>query len=72
MYGLIGKMTAAPGKRDELISILLEGVAAMPNRRSGADTAALRFEDQVGQTSRADSFPSGHSPRQSGWRIGLL
>jgi quinol monooxygenase YgiN len=30
MYGLIGKMIAAPGKRDELISILLEGVAAMP------------------------------------------
>jgi quinol monooxygenase YgiN len=30
MYGLIGKMTAAPGKRDELISILLEGVATMP------------------------------------------
>jgi quinol monooxygenase YgiN len=30
MYGLIVKMTAAPGKRDELISILLEGVASMP------------------------------------------
>jgi quinol monooxygenase YgiN len=30
MYGLIGKMTAAPGKQDELISILLEGIATMP------------------------------------------
>jgi quinol monooxygenase YgiN len=30
MYGLIGKMMAVPGKRDELISILLEGVAGMP------------------------------------------
>jgi quinol monooxygenase YgiN len=30
MYGLIAKMIAAPGKRDELISILLEGVATMP------------------------------------------
>ena len=30
MYGLIGKMTAVAGKRDELISILLEGVAEMP------------------------------------------
>jgi len=30
MYGLIGKMTAIAGKRDELISILLEGVAGMP------------------------------------------
>ena len=30
MYGLIGKMTAVAGKRDELISLLLEGVAGMP------------------------------------------
>jgi len=30
MYGLIGKMTATPGRRDALISILLEGVADMP------------------------------------------
>lgn len=30
MYGLIGKMLAAPGRRDDLIAILLEGVAGMP------------------------------------------
>jgi quinol monooxygenase YgiN len=30
MYGMIGKMVAAPGKRDELISLLLQGTAAMP------------------------------------------
>jgi quinol monooxygenase YgiN len=30
MYGLIGKMTAAAGKRDELITILLAGVGSMP------------------------------------------
>jgi quinol monooxygenase YgiN len=30
MYGLIGKMTVAPGKRDQLVSILLEGSASMP------------------------------------------
>ena len=30
MYGLIGKMIAAPGKRDELISILLDGTKDMP------------------------------------------
>lgn len=30
MYGLIGKMTAVDGKRDELVSILVEGVAGMP------------------------------------------
>ena len=30
MYGLIGKMKAAPGQRDALISILLDGVSGMP------------------------------------------
>lgn len=30
MYGLMGKMTAVPGQRDTLITILLEGVTEMP------------------------------------------
>jgi quinol monooxygenase YgiN len=30
MYGLIGKMTTAPGQRDALIAILTEGVTDMP------------------------------------------
>src|SRR5688572_10442479 len=30
MYGLIGKMRAAPGRWDELIAILLNGVSGMP------------------------------------------
>ncbi len=30
MYGLIGKMNAAPGQRDALIAILLEGTGEMP------------------------------------------
>lgn len=30
LYGLIGKMTAVAGKRDELMAILLEGVSGMP------------------------------------------
>ena len=30
MYGLIGKMTAVAGRRDELIGILLEGTGEMP------------------------------------------
>jgi quinol monooxygenase YgiN len=30
MYGLIGKMIAANGKRDELVAILLQGTEAMP------------------------------------------
>lgn len=30
MYGLIGKIKAAPGKRSELIAILTEGTGRMP------------------------------------------
>lgn len=30
MYGLIGKITTAPGKREEFIGILLAGTKAMP------------------------------------------
>ena len=30
MYGLIGKMTAVPGKRDELARAMLDGTTAMP------------------------------------------
>lgn len=30
MYGLIGKMTVAAGKRDEVIAAMLENVGAMP------------------------------------------
>lgn len=29
MYGLIGKIEAAPGQRDALISVLIEGTAGM-------------------------------------------
>lgn len=30
MYGLIGRMSAVPGQRDQLIAILLEGIGGMP------------------------------------------
>ncbi|WP_119271008.1 putative quinol monooxygenase [Taklimakanibacter deserti] len=30
MYGLIGKMRAKPGKRDDLLAILLNGIDSMP------------------------------------------
>ena len=30
MFGLIGKITAAPGQRDALATILLDGTQAMP------------------------------------------
>ncbi|MBS7545897.1 putative quinol monooxygenase [Ancylobacter oerskovii] len=34
MYGLIGRMIAAPGKREELLGILLAEIAPMPGCRS--------------------------------------
>jgi quinol monooxygenase YgiN len=30
MFGMIGKMTAAPGKRAELVALLLQATGAMP------------------------------------------
>ena len=30
MFGLIGKMRAAPGRRDELLAILLDSTGSMP------------------------------------------
>jgi quinol monooxygenase YgiN len=57
MYGLIGKMTAVEGKRDELIGILLEGTKAMPGclsyivAKDPADTTSIWvtevWEDQA-------------------------
>ena len=47
MYGLIGKMRATPGKRDELLAILLGSTGAMPGclsyviARDPADADAL-------------------------------
>lgn len=34
MYGLIGRMTAKPGQRDELVAAILEGSGTMPGCRS--------------------------------------
>lgn len=34
MYGLIGRMKAAPGQRDALIALLLDDVGAMPGCHS--------------------------------------
>jgi quinol monooxygenase YgiN len=47
MYGLIGKIRAAPGKRDELLAILLDATGALPGCLSyivagdPADTSAI-------------------------------
>jgi len=34
MYGLIGRMLASPGKREELLAIMLDGSTSMPGCRS--------------------------------------
>lgn len=47
MYGLIGKMLAQPGRRDELITLLLAGTGSMPGclsyvvARDAADPNAI-------------------------------
>ena len=47
MYGLIGKMRATPGKREELLQLLLEATDSMPGclnyivSRDPADTTAI-------------------------------
>jgi quinol monooxygenase YgiN len=47
MYGLIGKMRAVPGKRDQLLHVLLQGTRSMPGclnyiiSRDPADTSAI-------------------------------
>jgi quinol monooxygenase YgiN len=47
MYGLIGKMTAAAGKREELIKILLDGVANMPGCISYVVAKDVRDADGI-------------------------
>jgi quinol monooxygenase YgiN len=47
MYGLIGKMRTVPGKRDELLGILMEATASLPGclnyivARDPVDTTAI-------------------------------
>ena len=46
-YGLIGKMTAAPGKRDDLIDLLLAGVSDMPGCLSYVVARDLEDDDAI-------------------------
>ena len=46
-YGLIGKMIAMPGMRDELSKILIEGVAGMPGCISYVVANDLSTEDAL-------------------------
>ncbi|MET3661059.1 putative quinol monooxygenase [Aquamicrobium ahrensii] len=47
MYGLIGKLRAAPGKREQLLQLILQATGEMPGclsyvvARDPADTSAL-------------------------------
>ncbi|MCL4872109.1 MAG: antibiotic biosynthesis monooxygenase [Anaerolineae bacterium] len=63
MYGIIGKMVAVPGTREQLISILLVNAAAMPGclsyiiARDPADPDALWISEVwVDQASHAASL----------------
>jgi quinol monooxygenase YgiN len=55
MYGLIGRIIAATGRRDELAAILLEGTAAMPGCRSYVVAADPEDPDSIWITEVWDS-----------------
>lgn len=58
MYGLIGKITAKSGRRNELIDILLEGVAEMPGCLSYIVSKDSESEDVIWVTEVWDSKKS--------------
>lgn len=58
MYGLIGKMNTAPGKRDELIAILLEGTGNMPGCLSYVIAKDTAEDDAIWITEVWDSQES--------------
>lgn len=58
MYGLIGKIRAVPGKRDELAGILARGVEAMPGCLSYVVAADAGDADGLWVTEVWDSAES--------------
>jgi quinol monooxygenase YgiN len=58
MYGLIGRFSAVTGKRDELIAILLKGVAGMPGCLSYIVARDPKDPDAVWITEAWDSAES--------------
>jgi quinol monooxygenase YgiN len=58
MFGLIGKMIAAPGQRDTLIGILLESTAAMPGCLSYIVAKDVKDENTIWITEVWDSKDS--------------
>jgi quinol monooxygenase YgiN len=61
MYGLIGTMRAAPGQRDALIDILLDGTAAMPGCLSYVVAVDPADADAIWITEVWDSEASHHA-----------
>ena len=59
MYGLIGRMLAAPGKREELLAILLEDNQAMPGCLSYVVARDPASDDGIWVTEVWDS-PASH------------
>jgi quinol monooxygenase YgiN len=58
MYGLIANMTAAPGRRDDLTSILIEAIAGMPGCLSYVVAKDSRDENAIWVTEVWDSKES--------------
>ena len=58
MYGLIAKITALPGKREQLIAVLVQGTAAMPGCFSYLVAQDLADKDAIWVTEVWDSLAS--------------
>jgi quinol monooxygenase YgiN len=58
MYGMLGRMKAAPGKRDELIALLLDSSGGMPGCLSYIVARDLKDPDSVWITEAWDSKES--------------
>lgn len=63
-YGLIGKMTAVAGKRDELIAILSEGTGDMPGCQSYVIATDPADPDAIWITEVWDSRDHHHASLQ--------
>ena len=58
MHGLIGKMIAAPGQREALIAVLLEGIKEMPGCLSYIVARDMKDENAIWITEVWDSKDS--------------
>ncbi|WP_423601796.1 putative quinol monooxygenase [Sphingomonas sp. MS122] len=58
MFGLLGKMRAQPGRRAELVAILLEGTGAMPGCKAYIVAEDVKDPDAIWITEVWDSAES--------------